>query len=43
MKLKVCARDLEEPLDWLMRSKHNRTLSAGDKLWCRVNAAESVV
>ena len=32
MALMVRARDLGEPLDWLLRSKHNRTLSDGDKL-----------
>ena len=42
MALMVRARDLGEPLDWLLRSKHNRTLSTGDKLWSRVTAAESV-
>ena len=35
MALMVRARDLGEPLDWLLRSKHNRTLSDGDKLWSR--------
>lgn len=25
----VCARDLGEPVNWLLRSKHDRTLQAG--------------
>src|SRR5450830_1715310 len=32
MALMVRARDLGDPVDWLLRSKHNRTLSEGDKL-----------
>jgi len=32
MSLMVRARYLGEPLDWLLRSKHNRTLSDCDKL-----------
>ena len=42
MALMVRARDLGEPLDWLLRSKHNRTLSDGDKLWSRVTQGESL-
>lgn len=42
MALMVRARDLGQPLDWLLRSKHNRTLSEGDKLWSRVTHAEPV-
>lgn len=33
---------LTTPVDWLLRSKHNRTLSGGDKLWSRVIASESL-
>ena len=42
MALMVRARDLGTPLDWLLRSRHNRTLSEGGKLWSRVTAGESV-
>jgi hypothetical protein len=42
MALMVRARDLDTPLDWLLRSKHNRTLNGGDKLWSRVTAGEAV-
>lgn len=31
--LMVRARDLDTPVDWLVRSKTNRTLPDGDKLW----------
>jgi hypothetical protein len=42
MALMVRARDLGQPVDWLLRSKHNRTLSEGDKLWSRVTQGESL-
>ena len=42
MALMVRARDLATPVDWLLRSKHNRTLSGGDKLWSRVTEGESL-
>ena len=42
MALLVRARDLATPVDWLLRSKHNRTLSGGDKLWSRVTEGESL-
>jgi hypothetical protein len=42
MALMVRARDLGEPVDWLLRSKHNRTLSDGDKLWNRVTQGDSL-
>jgi len=42
MALMVRARDLGTPLDWLLRSQHNRTLSEGDKLWSRVTDSEPV-
>ena len=37
-----CAQDLEHPADWLIRSKHNRTLPQGKKLWNRVLETESI-
>jgi len=40
MDLMVCARDLDTPVDWLLRSRHNRTLSEGGKLWSRVTDTE---
>ena len=42
MALMVRARDLATPVDWLLRSKHNRTLSGGDRLWSRVTEGESL-
>ena len=42
MALMVRARDLGTPVDWLLRSKHNRTLPEGDKLWSRVTSAQTV-
>lgn len=42
MALMVRARDLQEPVDWLLRSKHNRTLREGDKLWSRVTQGQSL-
>ncbi len=38
--LMVCARDLDVPVDWLLRSKNNRTLPDGDKLWVSVTKEE---
>lgn len=38
--LMVCARDLDVPVDWLLRSKNNRTLPDGDKLWANVTKEE---
>ncbi|MCW8209721.1 IS4 family transposase, partial [Verminephrobacter aporrectodeae subsp. tuberculatae] len=40
MALMVRARDLGEPVDWLLRSKHNRVLGEDDKLWSRVTAGD---
>ena len=40
MDLMVRARDLDTPVDWLLRSRHNRTLSEGGKLWSRVTDTE---
>ena len=40
MALMVRARDLDTPVDWLLRSRHNRTLCEGGKLWSRVTDTE---
>ena len=40
MDLMRRAGALGTPVDWLLRSKHNRTLSSGDKLWSRVMNSE---
>ncbi len=40
MALMMRARDLGEPVDWLLRCRHNRTLSEGGKLWSRVTDTE---
>jgi len=40
MALMVRARDLGTPVDWLVRSKNNRTLPDGDKLWDSVTSGE---
>ena len=40
MDLMVRARDLDTPVDWLLRSRHNRTLSEGGKLWSRVTEGD---
>jgi hypothetical protein len=36
------ARDLGNPADWLIRSKHNRTLPEGGKLWAGVTTGEAL-
>jgi hypothetical protein len=36
------AAALEHPADWLIRSKHNRTLPQGGKLWASVTAEKSI-
>jgi hypothetical protein len=38
VELMRSARDLGEPLDWLVRSQHNRALPQGDTLWASVMA-----
>jgi hypothetical protein len=38
MALMARARDLGCPADWLIRSRHNRALPAGGKLWATVTA-----
>jgi hypothetical protein len=40
MELMRRAGALCTPVDWLLRSKHNRALSGGDKLWSRVTDTE---
>ena len=40
MDLMRRAGALGTPVDWLLRSKHNRTLSGGDKLWSSVVQSE---
>ena len=40
MELMRRAGALGTPVDWLLRSKHNRTLSDGDKLWSAVMHSE---
>lgn len=40
MELMRRAGELDTPVDWLVRSKHNRTLSGGDKLWSCVMHSE---
>jgi hypothetical protein len=36
------ARDLGTPADWLIRSRHNRALPEGGKLWNRVSEGEAL-
>ena len=38
MALMARARDLGQPADWLIRSRHNRALPEGGKLWAAVTA-----
>lgn len=42
MALMVRARDLGNPVDWLVRSKNNRVLKCGDKLWAQTCAGEAL-
>ena len=42
MELMVRARDLQTPVDWLVRSKHNRALGEGAKLWPEVMATQAL-
>ena len=42
MELMRRADALAMLVDWLLRSKHNHTLSGDDKLWSRVMASESL-
>lgn len=37
-----CARDLGYPVDWLVRSQHNRTLPDGAQLWVQATTGESL-
>ncbi len=36
------AAELEHPADWLIRSKHNRTVTDGGKLWASVTAEKPI-
>jgi IS4 transposase len=36
------AHALEMPADWLVRSKHNRCLPEGGKLWAKVRSGEAL-
>ena len=40
MDLMRRAGALDTPVDWLLRSKHKRTLSEDDKLWSQLVASE---
>ena len=42
LALMIRARDLDTPVDWLVRSQHNRSLSDGDKLWFSVTEGDPV-
>jgi hypothetical protein len=42
MALMVRARNLNNPVDWLIRSKSNRTMPEGDKLWEQTCGEESL-
>ena len=42
VELMRTARDLGEPVDWLVRSQHNRALPDGDTLWSAVMAHKPV-
>jgi hypothetical protein len=41
-ELMVRAHDLGTPADWLVRSKHNRTLPEGKRLWAKVLASPTL-
>jgi hypothetical protein len=41
-ELMVRARELGTPADWLLRSKHNRALPEGGRLWAKVLASPSL-
>jgi hypothetical protein len=41
-ELMVSARDLGTPADWMVRSKHNRALPEGGRLWAKVLASPSL-
>ncbi len=42
LDLMVKARDLGQPVDWLVRSQHNRALPNGVRLWDEVATGEAV-
>ena len=39
LEMMLCASNLGYPVDYLIRSRHNRTLPEGGKLWKQVQAA----
>jgi len=41
-ELMVRARDLGTPADWLLRSKHNRALPEGGRLWAKVLSSSAL-
>lgn len=40
LELLLVARELDHPLDYVLRSSHNRSLLEGGKLWDKVSASE---
>ena len=42
VELMRCARDLGHPADWLIRSKHNRSVPGGSKLWAQSLEGEAL-
>jgi hypothetical protein len=42
VELMRCARDLDHPADWLIRSQHNRTVPGSSKLWVQTLEGESL-
>ena len=42
MALMVKAQGSGTPVDWLVRSQHNRALKGGDKLWARVSGGQAL-
>lgn len=42
LALLVRARDLGNPADWLIRSRHNRALPEGGKLWAEATGGEAL-
>lgn len=42
VELMCRAAELDQPADWLIRSRHNRTLPTGGKLWAAVRREEAL-
>ena len=42
MALMVKAQGSGTPVDWLVRSQHNRALKGGEKLWARVSGGKAL-